>query len=271
MKQIGDKIRVLRKNKGLTQEQLAEVISVTAQSVSKWENGLSAPDLTLLPIIARFFGITMDELFNYRLDALNYRERFIRFMADNGVLRFGEFRLKSGRISPYYINTNNYRSSSQIAKLGEFYAECIRENNVETGLLAGNSAREIPSVVSTGLTLYHKYGLDVPCSIDGALGRPVEHRDGTLLIKDTLTSGGSLKCWLRSNPHVANVLVSVDRMERGDHPTLSSLREIEQEFGVCIHAVATINDIIRALETGIIAGAEHLPALLRYRDQYGGN
>lgn len=270
MKQIGDKIRSLRKNKGLTQEQLAEVLSVTAQSVSKWENGISAPDLALLPIIARFFGITMDELFNYRLDALNYRERFIRFMADNGVLRFGEFRLKSGRISPYYINTTNYRSTSQLARLGEFYSECIRENNIETVLLAGNSAREIPSVVSTALTLYRKYGMDVPYSIDCTPVRSVELKEGTLLIKDTLTSGNSLKSYLENNPHVASVLVSVDRMERGGHPSLSSLHEIEHDFGVHIHSVVTLNDIIRALESGVIAGADHLPALLRYRDQYGG-
>ena len=91
---------------------MAEVLSVSSQSVSKWENHLSVPDISLLPIIARYFGITMDELFNYRLDALNYRERFIRFMADNGVLQFGEFQLQRGRISPYFINTGNYKSAN---------------------------------------------------------------------------------------------------------------------------------------------------------------
>ena len=94
MEHIGKKIRSLRKNKKMTQEQLAEVLSVSAQSVSKWETCNSVPDIDLLPIIARYFGVTMDELFGYRLEALNYKERFIRFMADNGVLRFGEFKLK---------------------------------------------------------------------------------------------------------------------------------------------------------------------------------
>ena len=65
---IGTKIQALRKNKGITQEQLAEVLAVSAQAVSKWENSVSMPDIHLLPVIARYFGITMDELFNYRLD-----------------------------------------------------------------------------------------------------------------------------------------------------------------------------------------------------------
>ncbi|MBQ1208317.1 MAG: helix-turn-helix transcriptional regulator, partial [Lachnospiraceae bacterium] len=93
MESIGKKIQTLRRMKQMTQLHLAEVLSVSAQTVSKWENDLTSPDITLLPMIARYFGITMDELFNYRLDYLNYRERFIRFMADNGVLQFGEFQL----------------------------------------------------------------------------------------------------------------------------------------------------------------------------------
>ena len=81
---IGDKIKSLRKSKNITQAQLADALFVSAQSISKWENHLSVPDITMLPVIARYFGITMDELFNYRLDALNYRERFIRFLRYSG-------------------------------------------------------------------------------------------------------------------------------------------------------------------------------------------
>ncbi len=143
MELIGKKIRNLRKNKGITQEELAEILSVTGQAVSKWETGISVPDISMLPIIARYFGITMDELFNYRLDALTYKERFIRFMYDNGVLKFGEFKLKSGRTSPYFITTERYSSGSQLSKIGEFYAECIRDRNISTDLLVANTHKEI--------------------------------------------------------------------------------------------------------------------------------
>lgn len=275
MELIGKKIRTLRKNKKMTQEQLAEVLALSPQSVSKWETGLSAPDVELLPIIARYFGITMDELFSYRLDALNYKERFIQFMVDNGVLRFGEFKLKSGRISPYFINTGNYKSGAQISKLGEFYAECIHEHNVETNLLLGNTEKEIPLVISASMILYNRYGEDINYCIDNQMGKTLDAGDNITLLKDTLTSGNTLKETLQkirgsAGKNVPNVIVSVDRMEKGKHSSKSALQELEKEFGIKIYAIVTIEDIICALEKGVIAGAEYLAPLKKYKEEYGG-
>jgi orotate phosphoribosyltransferase len=275
MELIGTKIQTLRRNKNMTQAQLAEVLSVSSQSVSKWENHLSTPDISLLPIIARFFGITMDELFNYRLDALNYRERFIRFMADNGVLQFGEFKLQSGRISPYFINTGNYKSASQISKLGEFYAECIREHNVESNLLAGNTHREIPIMIATSMALFNRYGIDMQYSIDSSVGKPLDMRDKVTLIKDTLTSGNTLKANLQAIQNntgkcVSDVIVSVDRMEKSAESSQSARKEIERTYNVHIHAIVTLDDIIRAVENGIVGGMEHIDSIKRYREKNGG-
>jgi len=274
MKTIGTKLQSLRKNKNMTQAQLAEVLNVSPQSVSKWEHDLSAPDIAMLPVIARFFGITMDELFSYRLDALNYKERFIQFMINNGVLQFGEFRLKSGRISPYFIDTGNYRSASQIAKLGEFYAECMREHNVETNLLVGNTSREIPIMIAASLVLFNRYGMDIQYYIDHSVGKQPDIHDKVTLIKDTLTSGGTLKETLKvlrenSGQKVTNVIVSVDRMERGEGASLSARRELEEIYGVKVHSIVTLDDIIGAAEKGIIGGTEHLAALRKYREKYG--
>jgi orotate phosphoribosyltransferase len=275
MELIGTKIQTLRRNKNMTQAQLAEVLSVSSQSVSKWENHLSTPDISLLPIIARFFGITMDELFNYRLDALNYRKRFIRFMADNGVLQFGEFKLQSGRISPYFINTGNYKSASQISKLGEFYAECIREHNVESNLLAGNTHREIPIMIATSMALFNRYGIDMQYSIDSSVGKPLDMRDKVTLIKDTLTSGNTLKANLQAIQNntgkcVSDVIVSVDRMEKSAESSQSARKEIERTYNVHIHAIVTLDDIIRAVENGIVGGMEHIDSIKRYREKNGG-
>lgn len=276
MKSIGQKIRSLRKNKNLTQEQLAEALSVSSQSVSKWENNVSTPDVALLPIIARYFGITMDELFNYRLDALSYKERFIRFMADNGVLRFGEFKLQSGRVSPYFINTGDYRSGSQITKLGEFYARCINEHGIRGNLLVGSTNKDIPLMVSTGMILYQKYGLDMNYSVIQSIGKKPDARDEMILIQDALTSGNTLKENLRrirqtSGKYPASVIVSLDRMERGEQTSVSALHETEREFGVKIFPVVNAQDIIRALENGVIAGAEYLDVMKEYQKKYGGH
>lgn len=273
--ELGKKIRMLRKNKKMTQEKLAEVLAVSPQLISKWENGLSVPDIEFLPIIARYFGITMDELFNYRLDALNYKERFIRFMMDNGVLKFGEFKLRSGRVSPYFVNTGNYKSGAQISKLGEFYAECIHEHGIEANLLMGNTSKEIPLIIAASMILYNKYGADINYCIDNTMGKILDTRDEIVLLKDTLTSGNSLKETLQkirdvSGTSVPNVIVSVDRMEQGKHLSMSASQEIEKEFGIKICSIVTVEDIILALEKGVIAGAEYLDALKRYHGEYGG-
>ncbi|MBR3824051.1 MAG: helix-turn-helix domain-containing protein [Lachnospiraceae bacterium] len=275
MELIGTKIQTLRRNKGLTQAQLAEILSVSAQSVSKWENHLSSPDISLLPIIARYFGITMDELFNYRLDALNYKERFIRFMADNGVLQFGEFVLQSGRISPYYINTGNYKTASQIAKLGEFYAECIREHNVDTDLLVGNTLGEVPIVIATNMVLFNRYGMDIQYGIDGSVGKTMEMSDKVVLIKDTLTSGKTIRGNLQRIEQkvgkcVSGIIIAVDRMETSLSSSRTARQELERDFDIKVHSIVTFEDIIRAVAHGIVGSAEYLDALKQYQEQYGG-
>lgn len=270
---IGEKIRFLRKSKSITQTQLANALSVSPQSVSKWENHLSVPDISVLPVIARYFGITMDELFNYRLDALNYKERMIRFMVDNGMLRFGEFTLTSGRVSPYLIHSGYYRSGSQISKLGEFYAECIRQSNIETNCLVGIDDRDIPLLISIGMILFNKYGIDTEYITDRAAGKGIS-REMTL-ITDTFTSGATLRTALEKHgvqmgKRPSDIVVCVDRMERAAHSSLSARHEIERVYGVRIHSIVDLDDIIRTIDSGVISAGDHAQRLKNYAEQYRG-
>lgn len=268
---IGDKIQALRKNKNITQTQLASALSVSPQSVSKWENSLTVPDISHLPVIARYFGITIDELLGYKIDSLNYKERFIRFMADNGMLRFGSFNLLAGRISPYYIHSGYYKNASQIAKLGDFFAECIRENSVAANLIIGNTKRQIPVVVATSISLYEKYGVDASYCVDYDLSYNY-NMSKMVMIADTFTTGQTLKSLLAQikdnfGCYPSNIIVSVDRMERNTKH-ISVRSEIEQEYGLKIHSIVTVDDIISCLKNGVVGRAEYVADMINYRNKY---
>lgn len=275
MELLGNKIQMLRKNKNLTQQELAQKLSVSSQAVSKWERNLSTPDISMLPVIARFFGITMDELFNYRLDALTYKERFIRFMADNDVLQFGEFKLKSGRVSPYFIAPEHYASGSQLAKIGEFFTDCIRQNNIQTDLLLANTIRESHLVSVVCMVMYTKYGVDLSYCIKNEVGKMAPSNSTVTVLKDTFCSGDTFRGIMRETkdslglyPH--NVVLTVDRMERGLCSDLTSTNEIRQEFGINVFSIVTVDDVISAMENGVISGIDYLTRMKEYREQYRG-
>ncbi len=217
--------------------------------------------------------------------AYTYKEEFIRFMVDNGVLRFGEFTLKSGRKAPYFINTGNYKTGKQLAKLGEYYAACIQNNNLEAETLVGPAYKGIPLSVTTAIALFNGYGKELNYCFDrkevkdhgeGGLfvGKQLQDGEKVIIIEDVMTSGKALreilpKLEAAANVKVVGMIISVDRMEKALNSELSAVAEAKKEFGIDVYSVVTMNDIIEAIEKGVIDFKEHLPAMYEYRKQYG--
>ena len=171
-----------------------------------------------------------------RMD-MNYREEFIHFMVRSGVLTFGDFVTKSGRKTPYFVNTGNYKTGAQAAQLGDYYAACIQER-VPDGIeaLFGPAYKGIPLVVSAASSLYRNYGRDLPYCFNrkevkdhGEGGMMVGYRpqdgDRIAVIEDVVTAGTAVKESIQLFKQVADVrmealFVSVDRMERGDRKSV---------------------------------------------------
>jgi orotate phosphoribosyltransferase len=206
-------------------------------------------------------------------------------MVDNGVLKFGEFTLKSGRKAPYFINTGNYKTGAQLSKLGEYYAACIKENNLKAQTLVGPAYKGIPLAVTTAVSLYTKYGIDMNYCFDrkevkdhgeGGLfvGKQLENGEDVILIEDVMTSGKALREMLpklaqAADVNIAGMVISVDRMERGLESSLSAVQEVYKEFGVKVYSIVTMADIIEAIESGVIDGKEYLEQMKAYRATYG--
>ena len=225
----------------------------------------------------------------------NFKADFIDFMLSAGALRFGDFTTKSGRKTPYFINTGAYVKASQAKELGEFYARAIHaafDRGVEN--LFGPAYKGIPLAVAAAIALQNLYGHDVSYTFNRK--EPKDHGEGgtlvgynyasrpdpdkpcrVVIIEDVTTAGTSVR---ESLPLIAKpgiepvgLVVSVDRMERGKG-SLPALKEIESEFGLKTAAIVTLDDIFAYLKSG--AGEVHLeldPGLLKrmeaYRKEYG--
>ena len=206
-------------------------------------------------------------------------------MVDNGVLRFGEFTLKSGRIAPYFINTGNYKSGAQLARLGYYYAQCIENNKIEADTLVGPAYKGIPLAVTTAVSLFNGFGKDMNYCFDrkevkdhgeGGLfvGKQLADGEKVIIIEDVMTSGKALREMLpklkaAANVEIVGMVISVDRMEKGLESQLSAVQEVYKEFGVKVFSIVTMTDIIEAIEEGVIDGREYLGKMKEYRAAYG--
>ena len=216
---------------------------------------------------------------------MSYKNDFIKFMTECGVLTFGDFTLKSGRKAPYFVNTGNYKTGKQLAKLGEFYAECIKDHGISPDTLFGPAYKGIPLAVSCSVALFNKYGMDVNYCFDRKeakdhgeggviVGKQLTDGEKVVIIEDVITAGTAIRQVIPVLKNAANVdiqamVISVDRMEKGKEGELSAVQEFKRDFGIEVFSIVTIEDIIKAIEDGVIEGKEYLDKMLEYRKTYG--
>ncbi|WP_321362396.1 orotate phosphoribosyltransferase [Pseudomonas extremaustralis] len=210
-----------------------------------------------------------------------YQRDFIRFAIDRGVLRFGEFTLKSGRTSPYFFNAGLFNSGSALAQLGRFYAAAIVESGISFDVLFGPAYKGIPLAAATAVALAEHHGRDLPWCFNrkeakahgegGILvGAPLTGK--VLIIDDVITAGTAIREVMQiiasqEGAKAAGVLIALNRQERGNGE-LSAIQEVERDFGIPVVSIVSLNQVLQFLEDDPQL-KQHLPAVRAYREQFG--
>ncbi|PKH24669.1 orotate phosphoribosyltransferase [Pseudomonas sp. 43NM1] len=210
-----------------------------------------------------------------------YQRDFIRFAIDRGVLRFGEFTLKSGRTSPYFFNAGLFNSGSALAQLGRFYAAAIVESGISFDVLFGPAYKGIPLAATTAVALAEHHERDLPWCFNrkeakahgegGSLvGAPL--RGEVLIIDDVITAGTAIREVMQiiatqDGAKAAGVLIALNRQERGNGE-LSAIQEVERDFGIPVISIVSLNQVLEFLADDPQL-KQHLPAVEAYRAQFG--
>lgn len=211
-----------------------------------------------------------------------YQREFIELAREHAVLRFGEFTLKSGRVSPYFFNAGEFASGGALAALGRHYAQCIVDAGLEFDVLFGPAYKGIPLVAAVAIALADHHGRDTPFAYNrkeakdhgegGTLvGAPLEGR--VLIVDDVMTAGTAVNEVIgmirAAGAQVAGVVIGLDRQERGQGE-LSAVQEVQREQGAPVRSIVGLSDIIEFLqESGAGVDARHLDAMRDYRTRYG--
>lgn len=215
--------------------------------------------------------------------ATDYRQQFIEFALQYNALRFGEFLLKSGRVTPYFFNAGFFNTGLALAKFGQFYAQAIMEHKLDFDVLFGPAYKGIPLVASVAIALATEHNIDKPYCFDRKeakphgeggiiVGAPVEGR--VLLIDDVISAGTTFREIAEKisnlNAKITGVMIAVDRQEVGLVSKQSATQELETEFDVTVNSIVTLADIIQYLEErGEMA--KELAMMHDYQSQYGVN
>src|SRR5712692_8358835 len=207
-----------------------------------------------------------------------YQREFIDFALDCGVLRFGEFKLKSGRLSPYFFNSGRFNTGGRLARLGHFYAEAILASGVAFDMLYGPAYKGIPLVTAAATAFAQRHGRDLPYAFNRKeakdhaeggtiVGSPLQGR--VLIIDDVISAGTSVgesvEIIKNAGAMPIGVVIALDRQERGQG-SISAVQEVEGRYRLRVFSIAKLETLIAYLRE---TAAPHLAAIQAYRAAYG--
>lgn len=209
-----------------------------------------------------------------------YQQQFIELAVEVGVLKFGQFKLKSGRISPYFFNSGLFNTGYSAAKLGRSYAAAVDASGISYDMLFGPAYKGIPLVSLAAAALAEHYGVDTPFCFNrkeikdhgegGAIvGAPVQGR--VLILDDVITAGTAIRETItllqQAGGTPAGVVLALDRQERGTGD-LSATQEVEKNYGIPVTSIIRLDDLVEHLE-GSSEHSQFLPLIQDYRQRYG--
>lgn len=211
---------------------------------------------------------------------LDYKREFVEFAIHRKVLRFGDYTLKSGRVSPYFFNAGLFNTGRDLAKLGRFYASALQSEGIEYDVLFGPAYKGITIASATAIALSNSFGEDVPFCFNrkeakthgeggNLVGSPLE--GNIMLVDDVITAGTAIRESMEIiNQHkarLAGVLIALDRQEKGKGE-LSAVQEVERDYSTKVFSIVTLDDVVEYLRTHQDS-ADAIESINRYRDQYG--
>ena len=209
-----------------------------------------------------------------------YQQEFLNFALENDVLKFGEFTLKSGRLSPYFFNFGLFQTGSSLAKLGDYYAQSIVDSGLQFDMLFGPAYKGIPLVSVIAATLYEKHGVDYPYAYNrkevkdhgeggNIVGAPLQGR--VLVVDDVISAGTAIReaadIVNENGASMAGIAISLDRQEKGQGEK-SAVQEVEEAYAISVLHIIGLDNVIQYIET-----TTNEPDLLQrirdYRKKYG--
>jgi orotate phosphoribosyltransferase len=218
----------------------------------------------------------------------DYQREFIEFAIEKQVLRFGEFTLKSGRVSPYFFNAGMFKTGGDLARLGRFYAATLMDVKIDFDLVFGPAYKGIPIATTTTVALFDHHNIDVPYCFNrkeakthgegGSLvGAELEGK--IMLVDDVITAGTAIRESMEiikaHGAQLSGVLIALDRQEKGQGE-LSAIQEVERDFGTQVAAIVTLGDVVTFLEEKVEEQGtdnselvENLASIKKYRLNYG--